>query len=79
MYTQIIRQVPLQPGVWHHVDIAFTRHNGQSWADYFLDYRLISHVANVGIPLDKQGVPYTGTYPSLGPGEQLANQINSLQ
>jgi hypothetical protein len=79
MYTQIIREAPVQPGVSHHVDIAFTRTNGQSWVDYFLDYRLLSHVANVGIPLDKQGVPFTGTYPSLGPGEQLANQINSLQ
>lgn len=79
MYTQIVREVPAHPGVSHHVDIAFTRHDGQSWVDYFLDYRLISHVANVGIPLDRQGVPYTGTYPSLGPGEILANQINSLQ
>jgi hypothetical protein len=79
MYTQIVREVPVQAGVSHHVDIAFTRSNGHSSADYFLDYRLVSHVDNVGIPLDKQGVPYTGTYPSLGPGEQLANQINSLQ
>jgi hypothetical protein len=79
MYTQIIREVPVQPGVSHHVDIAFTRSNGRSWVDYFLDGSLIAHVGNVGIPLDKQGVPFTGTYPSLGPGEQLANQINGLQ
>ncbi len=79
MYTQIIREVPVRPGVSHHVDIAFTRIGGHSWVDYFLDYRLIAHVGNVGIPLDKQGVPFTGTYPSLGPGEQLATQINGLQ
>lgn len=27
MYTQVIRQVPVRPDVWHHVDIALTRHN----------------------------------------------------
>ena len=26
----------------------------------------------VGIPLDRQGVPYTGVYPSYGPGEPVA-------
>jgi hypothetical protein len=33
----------------------------------------------VGIPLDKQGVPFSGTYPSVGPGEVLADDIHSFQ
>lgn len=79
MYTQIIREVPANPDVWHHVDIAVTRHNGNAWADYFLDYQPIAHVANVGIPLDKQGAPFTGVYPSIGSGEQLARQLDSVR
>ena len=33
---------------------------------------------NIGVPLDKQGVNYSGTYPSLGGGELLKDQINSF-
>jgi hypothetical protein len=35
-------------------------------------------VKDVGIPLDVQKVNFTRTYPSLGPGERLVNQINSV-
>ena len=38
----------------------------------------VARVPNVGIPLDKQGLPYTGTYPSLGPGENLAGKIGAF-
>jgi Family of unknown function (DUF6081) len=79
MYTQVIRQVPVRPDVWHHVDIALTRHDGDAWVDYFLDHEPIAHVANVGIPLDKQGASFTGIYPSLGSGERLADQLDSVR
>jgi hypothetical protein len=79
MYTQIIREVPVNPDVWHHVDIALTRHDGDAWADYFLDHQPIAHVANVGIPLDKQGASFTGTYPSAGPGERVAGRLDSVR
>ena len=36
-------------------------------------------VNNVGIPLDAQGVPFTGIYSSFGaPGEALASQLDSF-
>jgi hypothetical protein len=79
MYTQVIREVPVRPDVWHHVDIALTRHEGDLRVDYFLDHESIAHVANVGIPLDKQGATFTGIYPSLGPGERLADRLNSVR
>jgi hypothetical protein len=79
MYTQIIREVPVNPDVWHHVDIALTRHNGSAWADYFLDHQPMAHVADVGIPLDKQGASFTGTYPSVGSGERVAGQLDSVR
>jgi hypothetical protein len=79
MYTQIIREVPVRPDAWHHVDIALTRRDGEAWVDYFLDHEPIAHVANIGIPLDRQGVEFTGTYPALGPGEQLGDQLDSVR
>ena len=79
MYTQIVREVPVTPDAWHHVDIALSRHDGESWVDYFLDHQHIAHVADVGIPLDRQGVPFTGIYPSLGPGELVADRLDSVR
>jgi len=79
MYTQVIREVPVRPDVWHHVDIALTRHDGDAWVDYFLDHEPIAHVGNIGIPLDKQGASFTGIYPSLGSGERLADQLDSVR
>jgi hypothetical protein len=78
MYTQIIREVPAAAGVAHRVSIRFSRSAGGSSADYFLDEALVAHVDHVGVPLDAQGQSYTGTYPSLGGGEELASKINSL-
>jgi hypothetical protein len=46
--------------------------------EYLLNGKLVTRVGNVGIPLDKQGVKYTGIYPSLGPGESLAGKIDSF-
>jgi hypothetical protein len=79
MYTQIIREVPVRPDHWHHVDIALTRQGGEAWVDYFLDDQAIAHVENIGIPLDKQGVQFTGIYPSLGNGEPVADQLDSVR
>jgi len=79
MYTQIIREVPVSPDVWHHVDIALTRGDGELSVDYYLDRQHIAHVTNVGIPLDKQGVSFTGIYPSLGEGELLADRLSSVR
>lgn len=33
---------------------------------------------NVGVPLDVQGKKYTGIYPSMGPGEPLAQKISGF-
>ncbi|MDX6678419.1 MAG: hypothetical protein QOE31_2471, partial [Solirubrobacteraceae bacterium] len=78
MYTQFIKEIPVRPGP-HRMAITFQREpSGTSSVTYQLDGRPVAKVHNVGIPLDRQGVPYTGVYPSLGPGEQLGSQINSL-
>jgi hypothetical protein len=69
----------VNPDVWHHLDIALTRHDRDVWADYFLDHQPIAHVTNVGIPLDKQGATFTGIYPSVGPGEHVADQLDSVR
>ena len=77
MYTQIIDEVKIAPGP-HTVEIEYTRQGNKSFVEYFLDGKRVSKVQNVGIPLDVQGVPFTGTYPSLGPGEILRDQVNSV-
>jgi hypothetical protein len=78
MYTQIIKEIPASPGT-HAVSIRFSRDAaGGSSVDYFFDGRAVAHVDHVGVPLDVQNVPFTGTYPSLGPGEELGGKINSL-
>ena len=82
MYTQIIDEVKVKPGRDHDVAIRFSRGGPSSdrWSavEYFLDGRLISRVERIGVPLDVQGVPYTGKYPSLGRGEDLTDQIGSF-
>lgn len=77
IYTQVVDEVAVSPGP-HKVAIRLTRREGQLEVEYFLDGRRISHVRNVGVPLDAQGLKYTGTFPSLGAGEQLANQMKSV-
>ena len=79
MYTQIIRAVPVRPDVWHHVDIAVSRRDGDLWVDYFLDHEPFAHVTNVGIPLDKQGITFSGIYESLGSGERVADHLDSVR
>jgi hypothetical protein len=77
MYTQIANEVPLKPGK-HKVSIRVTQNESEFYVEYRLDGKLVSKIANIGIPLDKQGVKYTGIAPSLGPGESLKGQIASF-
>jgi hypothetical protein len=76
MYTQYLEPIPIAPG--RHHAFRFTRTETTSFAEYFLDGRLGARVDRVGIPLDVQGVPYTGVFRSLGPGKPLVDQINSV-
>ena len=76
MYTQIIREVKLAPGHTHHVAIRYDAPTNT--VRYFLDGVLFSKVAHVGKPLDVQHRRYTGTYPSLGAGEDLTGKITSF-
>jgi Family of unknown function (DUF6081) len=78
MYTQIIREVPIAPGRTHQVAIRYSQDKRGSAAEYLLDGEVVSKVGHVGIPLDEQRTCYTGTYPSLGPGEELSGRIASL-
>jgi hypothetical protein len=77
-YTQIIRTAPLRPGIKQRVAIRYTRGVGVSRVDYILNEKLFATVNNVGIPLDVQGTPFTGIYPSYGPGELLADNLDSF-
>jgi hypothetical protein len=79
MYTQIITEVPITPGVPHTVAITFTRGMGNSSVEYFLDGARVAKVKKVGVPLDKQpGQMYTGYAPSFGPGEDLKDKLDSF-
>jgi hypothetical protein len=78
MYTQIVKEFPVKPGVAQRVAIRYTRTTDDAVVEYFLNGKTVATVHNVGVPLDRQGVKYTGTYPSLGPGEPLREKINSF-
>lgn len=77
-YTQIIKEVKIKPGKKHNVAIRYTRGPNKSYVEYFLDGEQFARIDNVGIPLDKQGVPFTGYSPSTGNGEQLKDRLNSF-
>ena len=80
MYTQIIKEVPISPGVTHRVAIRYTRTPKTSYVEYFLDGKLVSKVGNIGVPLDVQGIEYTGISPVIpgATGENLRDEINSF-
>lgn len=61
-YTQVIKETSVLPGQSHLVAIRYTRGPGVSRVECLLDEQLFTSVDNVGIPLDKQGVPFTGIY-----------------
>lgn len=77
-YTQIIRVEELGPGESHRVSTRYTRGPGVSRVDYLLNGRLFASVDGVGVPLDVQGVDYTGIHPALGPGEVLNDELDSF-
>jgi len=77
-YTQIIKEVDIRPGKKHNVAIRYTRGPGESYVEYFLDGNLFTRVDNVGIPLDVQGVPFSGYSESIGDGEPLKDRLNSF-
>lgn len=77
MYTQIIEEFPISPGP-HTVAITYTREPGQSYVEFFLDGKRVSKVGKVGVPLDVQNRAYTGIYPSMGPGEILRDDVNTV-
>jgi hypothetical protein len=68
--AQIIKETTITTG-FHRFSIRYNLDKDLSSVDYFLDNQLFAHVDRVGIPLDIQGTPDMGTYPSLGPGESL--------
>ena len=78
MYTQIIKDIRIKAGVKHTVSIRYTRDLEGAHVDYSLDGTRVARVKNIGVPLDRQGVSYTGYAPSLGPGELLVNKINDF-
>ena len=77
-YTQIIKEADITPGKKYDVAIRYTRGPGVSMVEYFLDGELFASVDNVGVPLDVQGLPYTGIAPSYGPGEVLNDQLDTF-
>jgi hypothetical protein len=77
MYTQIVKEVPVGSGP-HTVSMTLWRDSGKSYVDYVIDGTRIARVEKVGVPLDVQRVRYTGTYPSMGPGEQLRDELDSV-
>lgn len=77
-YTQIIKNVRVDAGATHKVAISYTQGSKGSSVTYTLDGNAVATVSNVGVPLDRQGVAYTGIYPSLGAGEPLAGKIKSF-
>ena len=78
MFTQYITEVPIAEGVPHRFEITYNRAEDGAYVEYRLDGRRVAKVDRVGIPLDRRGARYTGTYPSLGPGELVDSQIASL-
>jgi len=77
-YTQIIADFPIKPGKPHTYSIRYTRGDDVSRAEYFIDHRLMATVDDVGVPLDVQGVPYSGYAPALGAGEPLKDELDSF-
>jgi hypothetical protein len=76
MYTQLLREIPIPTGVAQRVGITYER---GGTVTYTLNGLKVAKVKKVGVPLDVQGLPFlSGTYPSLGPGEQVDSQISSF-
>ncbi len=77
MYTQIIREHAIAAGP-HRYGIRFWRNAEGSGTDYMLDGEVVDRIRRIGVPLDRQGVAYSGRWPALGDGEEIASQIDSI-
>jgi uncharacterized protein DUF6081 len=79
-YTQMIKSAPIEPGETHTFAIRYTRNATQSSVEYILDGARFARIDHVGIPLDTQGIVYTGIYPSHGraAGEELNDRMNTF-
>jgi Family of unknown function (DUF6081) len=77
-YTQIIKEVDIKPGKKHTVAIRYTRGPETSRVEYLLDRKLFARVDDVGIPMDVQGVPFTGYAPATGRGEPLKDRLDDF-
>jgi hypothetical protein len=78
MFTQITHEVAIAAGVPHTVAIRYTRDQRRARVEFLLDGKRVTRIDDVGVPLDAQGVKYSGIYPSLGRGEPLRERINSV-
>lgn len=77
MYTQIIREHSIAPGA-HRYGIRFWRKGAASGADYLLDGEVVDRIDRIGVPLDRQGVSYSGLWPALGDGEEIGPKVDSV-
>jgi hypothetical protein len=79
-YTQIISSVTVAPGTTHNYVIRYIRSATQSSVEFLLDGNLSARVDHIGIPLDTQGMHYTGVYPSYNgaPGEELGARMHTF-
>ncbi len=78
MYTQIIDEFAITPGRTYVASIEVSRKDGRASVKYRLDNEVVSQVQHIGVPLDQQGVEYTGYAPSLGPGEDIGDELSSF-
>jgi hypothetical protein len=78
MYTQIVGEFSVPADVLNTYSIRYNRKLGQrDSVDFMINGEIKASVTNIGIPLDKQGIAIS-TYPSLGNGELLDDQIHSF-
>jgi hypothetical protein len=77
MYTQFIREHEITEGP-HCYGIRFWRNAGGAGADYMLDGVILDRISRVGVPLDRQGVDYSGRWPALGDGEEIGAKIDTV-
>jgi hypothetical protein len=80
-FTQFLPAISIAPGRSHRFSIRYTR--GREPLDkieWLIDGRVVAIVRDAGVPLDVQDpARYAGiTFPSLGPGETVAPEMNQF-
>ncbi|MEJ2309744.1 MAG: DUF6081 family protein [Gammaproteobacteria bacterium] len=76
IYTQVIDEFDISPGP-HNYAIRYIKKNPFDEVEFLIDGKVVASYKNIGIPLDKLGVDFI-TYPSLGDGELLKDQLQSF-